>query len=456
MKADLTRLTFNQTRTRVVMQQGRVQLDADWNEQAQIFLQALRGLAQDLIGPHGGPQANLGFNITANSSNPFDFQISGGEYYVQGVRCQVLEQFSYLSQPNYPLPAGAKLAAGSYHLYLDVWERLITYVEDDSMREVALDGPDTAARTQLIYQVKALPVAKGTQNPVCLTVADLISQLQPPNPGSLMAVAKQQGVSADPCVIAPNASYRGPENQLYRIEIHSGGSVPGATFKWSRENGCVVFPIVSIASGGGSTTVTLESLGRDDRFGLNEGDWVEIQDDDYVLQNRAEPLLQVQSIASSTRTVTLNGVPVSNVGQDATKHPLLRRWDETAGDPDEGGLQLSASDNAVTIVEGSWLDIEDGIQIEFQPAAAQGATNNYRTGMYWLIPARTATGNIEWPTTTSTNASGQTVTGPAAVAPSGPHWYAPLAVINVDDAGAVTRAHDCRWEFKQLAAPVPQ
>ena len=36
MKADLTRNTFHPFRhfTQVLMQQGRVQLDADWNEQA--------------------------------------------------------------------------------------------------------------------------------------------------------------------------------------------------------------------------------------------------------------------------------------------------------------------------------------------------------------------------------------------------------------------------------------
>ena len=27
----------------------------------------------------------------------------------------------------------------------------------------------------------------------------------------------------DPCVIAPDARYRGVENQLYRVEIHQGG-----------------------------------------------------------------------------------------------------------------------------------------------------------------------------------------------------------------------------------------
>lgn len=56
MKADLTRNTFNpfQHFNRVLMQQGRVQLDADWNEQAAILLHYLRALAADLIGPQGG------------------------------------------------------------------------------------------------------------------------------------------------------------------------------------------------------------------------------------------------------------------------------------------------------------------------------------------------------------------------------------------------------------------
>ena len=53
MKADLSRQTFDPFKrfTRVLTQQGRVQLDADWNEQAAILLHQLRTLAADLIGP---------------------------------------------------------------------------------------------------------------------------------------------------------------------------------------------------------------------------------------------------------------------------------------------------------------------------------------------------------------------------------------------------------------------
>ena len=47
MKGDFTRDTFDASNhfTRVLMQQGRVQLDADWNEQTAILLHYLQSLA---------------------------------------------------------------------------------------------------------------------------------------------------------------------------------------------------------------------------------------------------------------------------------------------------------------------------------------------------------------------------------------------------------------------------
>ena len=50
MKGDFSRDTFDPDRhfSRVLMQQGRVQLDADWNEQAAIMQHALRSLVVDV------------------------------------------------------------------------------------------------------------------------------------------------------------------------------------------------------------------------------------------------------------------------------------------------------------------------------------------------------------------------------------------------------------------------
>ena len=92
MKADLTRNTYDpfQHFARVLMQQGRVQLDADWNEQASILLHYLQTLAADLIGPQGGPSANFGFAITPFGAPPVanDFRIGLGRYYVDGILCE--------------------------------------------------------------------------------------------------------------------------------------------------------------------------------------------------------------------------------------------------------------------------------------------------------------------------------------------------------------------------------
>lgn len=521
MKADLTRNSFDPWKhfTRVIMQQGRVQLDADWNEQAAILLKYLQALTADLIGPHGGPSGDIGFQIAdGNISN--DFAISPGHYYVDGILCELpspsapvpiqkpgsgskSNQFqipassvasfgkntqvllaadnltpslwttiqsvtkdglvtvagdgadlgnilgatnpraysdfiTYLHQPDYPLSAGA-LASGSYLIYLDAWERLITYVEDDSIREVALNGADTAARTKLVCQVKQIPPFQPDKPKAPITSEDLRSRLQPANRGRLMARAKQTSTSTDPCVIAPDASYRGPENQLYRVEIHTGyGDGLTPTFKWSRENGSVIFPIVSFSTsnaGGTSTSAAiLENLGRDDRFGLAENDWVEIQDDNSVLQNIAGSLLQVQSIDSGNLTVFLAGAPSQNI--DQTKHPLLRRWDQSFGDPAQTGFQMG-KDNAALTADGTWLSLEDGIQIQFQQAAPDSA-NMYRTGDYWLIPARTATGDIEWPTGSD---------GPLASPPDGvDHHYAPLAAITVGPGVQVSSNYQMQFE----------
>ena len=543
MKTDLTRDTFHPRKhyTRVLTQQGRVQLDADANEQAAILLRYLRTLAADLIGPAGGPESNLGFGITTLTPNPTpaDFRIGFGNYYVNGHLCQAdytpigvfpaggaggvvrvrnwsadFEQktvppyeffddivdtsftpvvvqitdpdraasqitianlpaefpsllnpklrrvITYLHQPDFvhSTNPGAisppPLPSGFCRIYLDVWERVITYAEDDSIREVALGGPDTAARSKLVWQVKWMQTDEGgADDQACGVPSPVVSR------GWLRAMAKQTSRSTNPCIINPNAAYTGPENQLYRVEINRGGiagtdPATAATFKWSRENGSVIYPI---ASGGGTSAVVVESLGRDDRFGVVEGSLVEVQDDRSVLLNLPGRLLQVQAIDRATMMVTLGGTPDSTLGRDATLHPLLRRWDQVAGDPEEGGLTL-ANDNAALVEEGVWLTLEDGVRIRFQPAnpADDERANEYITGDYWLIPARTATGDVEWPKVIDsqghpqTDAQGNII--PVALPPHGVrHYHAALAVVSVSPAG-VTIVTDCRDSFGSAVA----
>ena len=167
MKGDFTRITYNDQKhySLLLMQQGRVQLDADWNEQAIIQWLNLQKLVEDLIGEHGGP--NDGFKIEprieGDSEVTSDFMIKKGRYYVEGVMCENDDLCPFTKQDDYPVPEGEGIQSqGIYLVYLHVWWRHITTVEDDYIREVALKGPDTATRVKTVWQVKAKALEQGT------------------------------------------------------------------------------------------------------------------------------------------------------------------------------------------------------------------------------------------------------------------------------------------------------
>jgi hypothetical protein len=451
MKGDITRNTFDPLHrfSRVLMQQGRVQLDADWNEQADISLHYLRSLAADLIGPHGGVGSAFLVQERKNdngSAMPFDFDIGPGNYYVGGILCENVGQH-YTYQSGYKIdPAIPEIVVGDFLVYLDVWERHVSYLETEGMRETALGGPDTASRTRVEWQVKMIDAnGLGTGSQQFKQEYDsFLKQLNAsgayrPNRGSLMADVPQTNAATDACVIPADSRYRGIENQLYRVEVHRGGPVwdgtaagkaSAATFKWSRENGSVVFAVrdVHVNSASNVTTVTLDALGRDRKLGLSREDMVELVDDPYVMRNDADPLMRVLDIDEEAMTVTLEGQALNGVASGTQLHPLLRRWDhrlDAAGTKAavEGAL-LAQADAAGS---GPWIKLEDGIQVRFR------AGDVYQTGDYWLIPARTGTGSIEWPREPDPATRSMV---PSWVKAKGiVHRYAPLAMLRFGTDG---------------------
>lgn len=457
MKADIGRVTFEPAKhfLRVVMQQGRVQLESDWNEQVAILIHDMRTLAADLIGPWGGSAHAFTLDIILNVKN--NVSLGAGHYYVDGILCDnppADELHSYLNQPFYATPDDQKLTGpqgggeNTYLLFLDVWERLVTAAEDEDLREVALGGPDTAARTQVVWQVKARQFdANVLSGLTCANMSakwpPLRDQLAAPQRGRLRARARMPAAEIDrPCAIDPSAAYRFDENALFRVEVHTPGLAGTATFKWSLDNGAVAFPIESV----NGSSVQLSTLGRDPRQSLEVGDWVELESDSSVLLGRAEALFQVQSVEYTDLTVMLDRaadvIP-------AAQHPRLRRWDQkgTARDP------LDA-DGTTSIVEATsatdgWLSLIYGVQVQFvAPAPASPTANQYRTGDYWLIPARAAIGDVLWPQ--EQDAAGTAV--PAARPPHGvEHHYAPLGWVAVAADGTVTINQQFQRVVRQLA-----
>jgi photosystem II stability/assembly factor-like uncharacterized protein len=358
-----------------------------------------------------------------------NLSLEPGRCYVNGTLCELETRSSYAHQPDGGEPA--RLARGAHLLYLDVWQRHLSALEAPPIREVALGGPDTATRTQTVVQVKALelPAASPFDWNCTSSVPAWDALVHAPRP-RLAARSEPQLAPANLCEIAATAGYRRLENQLYRVEVHEGGANP--TFKWSRENGSVAYAVVSVSVDAAKqqTVVRVAARGRDANLDAAVHDRLELIDDDADLSQRAGVLLEYLNDGEDELELVLAGVPRGTLGLDPSRHPVLRRWDHRPG---------VAGAQALPIIEGTWIELEDGVQVRFEPGGS------YRAGDYWQIPARTITADIEWPK----DGDGDPLARePAGVADA----YCRLGIVEIDSEGRLTIASDCRDIFPPLTS----
>jgi Family of unknown function (DUF6519)/Carboxypeptidase regulatory-like domain len=449
MPGDYSRRIFRRNKhySGVLMQQGRVQLDSDWNEQLDIQLYRTETESIDVIGRCGVPRRNGGFRI-GSTPDGRDLTISAGRIYVDGLMCESEAATTYVGQPYLPDPdfttavtspptsppgpsRRLSLEDGNYLVYLDTWQQERTALDDQLIREVALGGPDTTARLQTVWQVKLLQVGETSppSSPprgrfTCRTPFREFRQLTAPSTGTLNARTAPPNPEEDPCLLPPTSGYSRLENQLYRIEIQTGGTLTQAggpvTFKWSRDNASVETSVVSIDD----EVATVKETGKDELLSFGNNQWVELVNEESTLKAEPRALVQIDQVEPATREITFK----SSLASFTNLIPglKLRRWDQST-DADQNGLAVTPDD---------WTDIEAGIQVLFAPGT-------YRAGDYWLIPARTATREIEWPPFDIPN------TEPVAQPPRGVrHHFCRLALLDVNDG--VLRLRDCRTIFPPL------
>lgn len=357
MKGDFSRVTFAEQNhyRRVLMQQGRTEIDADGNEQVAIDDHISATTSTDVIGPAGYPEWTLpdgqpagGFSIGVGSSGS-DLTISEGRFYVDGLLVENgTTGASLLNQPDMP---GVTLAdfgatqAGTYAVYLDAWERLITSLDNPLIRETALGGPDTSVRTKLVWQVKLAFIgpapASGSAPPTCASAGEPWVAANETT-GTLSASSAAPGADL-PCTMTPETGYQMLENQLYRVEIHTGGPDGTATFKWSRENGSVVCLITAPPGNSGSSAPTsvsgptfyISGLSNDPTLGFSQGDWVELTDDSIELINGSGTLYEVAAPPANGQ-VQLTGASAATA--NLALNPKLRRWDQNGTALTAGGV----------------------------------------------------------------------------------------------------------------------
>ena len=338
---------------------------------------------------------------------------------------------TYLTQPDYPNPEHAvagsppvsppgsevvSLDDGEYLAYIRVWRQEVTALDDPRIREVALGGPDTSIRLKTVWQVRLLKVTPPGSPPSC---SDAFPEWVTETAAGtgLLNVRAAAVDKTKPCSIPPQSGFRGLENQLYRVEIHTGGDRDHAKFKWSRDNGTVTTRIKV-----NGNTITAESLGKDTNLGFNGGEWVEILDPESELKLTPHALFQIDAPNPATREITTKAIINGFSNEPGLK---LRRWDQTDAAATKDGVPMTAG----------WMDIEDGIQVIF-------SAGQYRAGDHWLIPARTATGDVEWPPIDVPNIN------PIPQLSYGVRrHYCRLALFNVVSRTIVPPPQDCRDLF---------
>src|SRR3954452_18724130 len=121
MKGDISRNTFDPARhySSVRLQQGRVQLDGDWNEQVDLTRHRDTTTTADVVGRCGGPLGAAAFGVVLDMADlpadeaarleeagytleAGDFVLTPGRYYVDGILCEVEHAVPFTAQPDRP------------------------------------------------------------------------------------------------------------------------------------------------------------------------------------------------------------------------------------------------------------------------------------------------------------------------------------------------------------------
>ena len=435
MKADYSRLRFNLNKgyTRVLQQQGRVILDADWNEQVCIQADLDRKRLRDVVGYSGVPYGDAGFLVGIDDAGAaFNLNLEAGTIYVAGHRIHLDAAGKYSPQPFLPDPPAISDPGTGTRVdlvYLRVRERHLTYLEDDGIREIALGGPDTTTRVQNIWQVL---VKEDVSLGGCGDDADVVMVEAGVGAGALTTIEDSTtSMDDNPCVTPAEGGYRGLENRLYRVEVHAGGTIAGgASVKWSRHNGAVAFNVLEINVS--SRVLTLARLGWDRIVTLAPSSWIELISAEDELSGRPGAMLQIAAGAGAVndaqRQVTLK--EVTNIGDilngyAAVSDVKVRLWESDAIVLND---DFDATANATEILLGDGIGIEIGVD---------HTDDMFRTGDYWTFAARTIAGRVE-----------ELIESP----PQGQKWHCcRLALIhwNPGDGESVVM-EDCRPLFPAL------
>ncbi len=489
MPSDLTRPYGDPPHYKaVVMQQGRVILDRDFNALQDLIDRRIAADALDEIGPCGTPDDGLAISLPTPGESqsvsashwrprPWDFLIKPGVMYVGGQRVvferppESLPPLSYFHQPDWANPPDPFGHSTSHSfpqhefIYLHAYEQEVGAVEDPDLLEVALGGPDTSQRVRLMRRIVRLSVA-GTDCATALADANTDwgnwgYRFDSATMRLLPEVRLQVGFTStlstsNPCDPVAQGGYLGAENQLIRVMIHDpgkGGS--SASLLWGYDNASFLYRVTVDTTG---TVLQLSQPPVDVFHNPSPNQVVEVLRTAMVLgtePDQTDPTGQrtiVRCIAEATGFVA-TVVSYTSSDNSLVLEPALPTT--FTSDPNPLFLRVWVGRQSFDLSSTAPIVLTDptpnasspGLQVTItQPTStAKGAT--LPAGAFWLFAVRPSTPQALYPE--------RFLNAPQP--PDGPRqWVCPLAVIDWAQRDFVSVStqegvvHDCRVCFDNL------
>lgn len=448
MAIDLARTSFDPARhySGVASQQGRVSLEAEENEQRAILAEESRRELREIVGVAGTPDD--GYKVM--QAGGFDLTIGAGTMYVGGNRVFLGEDIAYSDQPDWVNAAGdpefvvvpQQQPFGNEHVLLVVREYDVTATEDPALREVALGGPDGAARTRLVQRIQR----RATNAEDCegaLAEAEQIwfdqgllldrSTLELQSASRLRVTWEAPPEPPDPCEPASAGGYLGAENQVIRVQVvERDVESQRFTLAWGWDNASFLYRVTPDASD--PPLLTLDRQPVDDHHRPRAGQAVELlpaaaelQATDAVVEGWVAERAGGFGVLTAPYDPDAKTVPFPSpipswwTGEQMPQL-YLRVWEQLLTDCELGeDVELPGT----------------GLRVRLLTIAGGDPP---RVGDHWSIAVRPATPTSVLP------ARLERVAQP----PDGPRtWICPLAVIGWED-GLLTLVDDCRRPFDPL------
>jgi hypothetical protein len=461
MGADRARVSYDRSRhwRGVVNQQGRVTLEADWNEAATISSEEDREQLLDVIGPSGAPGEGYEVSVAAEPDEVPELTVREGTLYVGGEQMVLEEELEYGAQPDWidtaqdPLWVEPTNPEGDVDeaVYLLLREQEVGAVEDPALLDVALGGPDTSGRLRILQRVVRHRTGEAScagalqelerywQTTLGLKFDAATMRLE--STAELLVSFDPPPEAAPPCQPVAQGGYLEADNQLIRVQVASVDEATGRpTLVWGFDNAYFLHrikphPIVDKSAG--TTTVTLENLPVDSFHQPVEGQAVEVlraaahlsetearteqaeaeKEDGYVAAQCGIVTTVSRSYDADTHELTI----ATALEEWMTASPLLflRVWQETIVYT-AGPAPLGKTGLTVTLTN-------DG---------------DYHVGDYWVFAVRPGTPNSVSPVYPQ-----RILETPQP--PDGPRmWACPLAVLAWESG--TPKVTDCRERFENL------